>query len=199
MAIAESPKVASTVGLKSVVYAILNSDTEAGTTYGEIKAFAGAIDINIAPENADADVQYFDDAEGHALYPDPDVRMTMEMADVPLAVQQEILGDRIDDNGVLIRTAGTQRPYFALGFKSLKSDNTYRHVWLYKGRANPLTETYHTKEGTTITRQTGKLECAFIKRISDNHFQALADDGENGFKGDKTFFETVYSPVFSGT
>ena len=55
------------------------------------------------------------------------------MADIPLSIQEMVFGNQIDDNGVLVRTATDKPPYFALGFKSEKSDSTFRFVWLYKG------------------------------------------------------------------
>ena len=197
-----SPAVASTVGLKNVVIAPLVSDTDAGVSYGTLQDFAGAIDAQIAPENADPVVQYADDQEFDVVYPDPEIKLTMEMADIPLLIQEMILNNVIDDNGVLIRAAGDTPGYFALGFKSEKADGTYRFVWLFKGRAAPMTEQYHTKEGTTLTRQTGKLEWTFIKRTFDKRYQAIADEGQNGFTPEKaaTFLTSVYTPVVtSGT
>ena len=197
-----SPAVASTVGLKNVVIAPVVSDTDEGVNYGTLQDFAGAIDAQISPENAEPDVQYGDDTEFSVLYPDPEVKLTMEMADIPLLIQEMILNNVIDDNGVLIRAAGDTPGYFALGFKSEKADGTYRFVWLFKGRAAPMTEQYHTKEGTTLTRQTGKLEWTFIKRTFDKRYQAIADEGQNGFTPEKaaTFLTSVYTPVVtSGT
>ena len=197
-----SPAVASTVGLKNVVIAPVVSDTDAGVSYGTLQDFAGAIDAQISPENADPEVQYADDQEFDVVYPDPEVKLTMEMADIPLLIQELILNNIIDDNGVLIRAAGDTPGYFALGFKSEKADGTYRFVWLFKGRAAPMTEQYHTKEGTTLTRQTGKLEWTFIKRTFDKRYQAIADEGQNGFTPEKaaTFLTSVYTPVVtSGT
>lgn len=197
-----SPAVASTVGLKNVVIAPVVSDTDAGVSYGTLQDFAGAIDAQIAPENADPEVQYADDQEFDVVYPDPEIKLTMEMADIPLLIQEMILGNVIDDNGVLIRAAGDTPGYFALGFKSEKADGTYRYVWLFKGRAAPMTEQYHTKEGTTLTRQTGKLEWTFIKRTFDKRYQAIADEGQNGFTPEKAaaFLTSVYTPVVtSGT
>ena len=40
------------------------------------------------------------------------------MADIPLSIQEQIFGNQIDDNGVLVRTASDRPPYFAVGFKS---------------------------------------------------------------------------------
>ncbi len=197
-----SPAVASTVGLKNVVIAPVVSDTDAGVSYGTLQDFAGAIDAQISPENAEPDVQHADDVEFAVVFPDPEVKLTMEMADIPLLIQELILSNVIDDNGVLIRAAGDTPGYFALGFKSEKADGTYRFVWLFKGRAAPMTEQYHTKEGTTLTRQTGKLEWTFIKRTFDKRYQAIADEGQNGFTPEKaaSFLTSVYTPVVtSGT
>ncbi|MDL2205778.1 phage tail protein [Eubacteriales bacterium OttesenSCG-928-N13] len=194
-----SPAVSSTVGIKNVVLAALTEDTEATLSYDALQLLAGAIDVQIAPQNAEPDVQYFDDTEGSVVYPDPEIKVTMEQADIPLLLQEKILGNTIDENGVLIRRASDSPPYFALGFKSEKSDGSYRYVWLYKGRATPLTEQYHTKEGKTVTRQTGKIEWTFIKRTHDGEYQALADDGQNGFSPAKaaTFLQSVYQPVYA--
>ncbi|MDO5299997.1 MAG: hypothetical protein Q4F18_11255 [Clostridia bacterium] len=130
---AASPAVSSTVGLKNVVIAPLVEDTEETLTYGELQLMAGAIEASITPENADPDVQYFDDAEGDVLYADPELSFKTKMADIPLLIQEMIFGNKIDDNGVLIRTSTDKPPYFAVGFKSEKSNHKYRFIWLYKG------------------------------------------------------------------
>ena len=81
---------------------------------------AGAIEASITPENADPDVQYADDIEFDTLYPDPELTFSTSMADIPLSIQEQIFGNQIDDNGVLVRTASDRPPYFAVGFKSEK-------------------------------------------------------------------------------
>ena len=113
-----SPTVSSTVGLKNMVIAPLTEDTEEGTTYGTLQAVAGAIEATITPESADPDVQYADDHEFDTLYPDPEVTFSTSMADIPLAIQEMIFGNAIDDNGVLVRTSTDKPPYFAVGFMS---------------------------------------------------------------------------------
>ena len=194
-----SPQVSSTVGLKNVVIAPLTEDTETSHTYGELQLMAGAIEASITPENADPDVQYADDIEFDTLYPDPELTFSTSMADIPLSIQEQIFGNQIDDNGVLVRTASDRPPYFAVGFKSEKSDGTYRFIWLYKVRAKPMTENYKTKEGQTITRQNGSVEWTAIKRTHDGRYQAVADEGQNGFDASKasTFLEPVYEPAFT--
>ena len=194
-----STQVASTVGLKNVVIAPLTEDTDTSHTYGELQLVAGAIEATITPDNTDPDIQYADDIEFDVLYPDPELTFSTSMADVPLAIQEMIFGNQIDDNGVLVRTASDRPPYFAVGFKSEKSDGAFRYVWLYKVRAKPMTESYKTKEGKTITRQNGSVEWTAIKRTHDGRYQAVADEGQNGFDASKaaTFLETVYEPAFT--
>lgn len=196
---ASAPAVSSTVGLKNMVIAPVTADTETATTYGDLQRVAGAIEATITPENNDPDIQYFDDVEGDVLYPDPELTFKTKLADLPLIVQEMIFSNKIDDNGVLIRTANDKPGYFAVGFMSEKANGTYRYVWLFKVRAKPVTETYATKEGTSITRQTGEVEWTAIKRTSDGRYQAVADEGENGFTAEKAaaFLNTVYTPVFT--
>lgn len=196
---AAAPAVSSTVGLKNMVIAPVTEDTEMSTTYGDLQKVAGAIEATITPENNDPDIQYFDDVEGDVLYPDPELTFKTKLADLPLIVQEMIFSNKIDDNGVLIRTANDKPGYFAVGFMSEKANGTYRYVWLFKVRAKPVTETYATKEGTSITRQTGEVEWTAIKRTSDGRYQAVADEGENGFTAEKAaaFLNTVYTPVFT--
>jgi len=196
-----SPIVSSTVGLKNMVIAPLTVDTETTITYGALQLVAGAIEATITPENTDPEVQYADDIEFDVLYPDPELSFKTKMADIPLSIQEAIFGNNIDDNGVLVRAAVDKPPYYAVGFKSEKSNGKYRFVWLYKVRAKPVTETYATKEGGTITRQTGEVEWTAIKRTHDGLYQAIADEGENGFTAlmGTTFLETVYDPTFTVT
>ena len=196
---AAAPAVSSTVGLKNMVIAPVTEDPETSTTYGDLQRVAGAIEATITPENNDPDIQYFDDVEGDVLYPDPELTFKTKLADLPLIVQEMIFSNKIDDNGVLIRTANDKPGYFAVGFMSEKANGTYRYVWLFKVRAKPVTETYATKEGTSITRQTGEVEWTAIKRTSDGRYQAVADEGENGFTAEKAavFLNTVYTPVFT--
>ena len=198
---AAAPAVASTIGLKNLVIAPVESDTESSTTYGDLQRVAGAIEASITPSNTDPDVQYYDDVEGDVLYPDPELSFKTKLADIPLTIQEMIFGNEIDDNGVLIRTATDKPGYFAVGFKSEKANGKFRYVWLYKVRAKPVTENYATKEGKTINRQTGEVEWTAVKRISDGRYQAIADEGENGFSAEdgETFLSTVYTPTFTTT
>lgn len=183
----------SQIGLKDVVIAPLTKDEEgeSGLTYGTLQNVAGAIDVEIAPDNSDPDIQYFDDIEGDVVYPDPSIKLTMELADLPISIQKMILGHQVTSDGKLVRKAGDTPGYFALGFRSIKTNGLYRYVWMLKGRAAPISETYHTKEGTTLTRQSAKVEWTFIKRTHDDAYQVVADQSSSTDTSLATFLETV--------
>ena len=189
----------STIGLKNVVIAPLTKDDATETTYGTVESLVGAIEASITPQNADPEVQYADDGEYDTVYPDPELEFRLQMADIPLDKRKLLFDNKIDQNGVLIKNASDKPTYFAVGFKSEKADHTYRYVWLYKVRATPMTENYATKEGDTITRQTGEIVFTAIKRTSDGQYQAVADEGANGFTTQTaaTFLTTVYAPSFA--
>lgn len=195
-------KPASKVGLRDVVWCPVTEDTApdgetAGVyTTGEVKKLAGAIDAEMSNQNDEPDVQYFDDAEGDVLYPDPEITLTLEMADVDPATAAELVGATVDNNGVTVNKAGDKAPYIAIGFKSVKSNGVDRYVWLYKGRCTIPSESYHTKEGEDITRQTEKLEITCIKRNKDANWRAYVDTDNEKFAAAKgTFFSAVYEPV----
>ena len=191
-----SPTVSSTIGLRNFVIAPLTKDDNTGVTYGTLQAVAGAIQATVEPKNNDPNPLYADDVEFDVLYPDPEITFKTKLADLPLAIQEMVLGNTIDENGVLVRKASDTPPYFAVGFKSEKTNGKYRYVWLYKCRAKPISETYATKEGATITRQTEEVEWVAIKRTYDGAYQAVADEGENSFSATATFLTSVYTPNF---
>ena len=104
-------------------------DTETEHTYGALQLMAGAIEASITPENADPDVQHADDVEFDVLYPDPELTFKTKMADVPLAIQEMVFGNQIDDNGVLVRTASDRPPLTGCWMSGRLSSRIQRRSW----------------------------------------------------------------------
>lgn len=194
-------KPSSKVGLRDVVWCPVTEDTapegETAGTYvaGAVKKLAGAIDAEMSNSNDEADVQYFDDMEGDVLYPDPEVTLTLELADLDPETAAELVGATVDANGVTVNKAGDKPPYIALGFKSKKANGVDRFVWLYKARCAVPSESYHTKEGEDITRQTEKVEITCIKRNKDAAWRSYVDTDNKKFAtAAATFFDAPYEP-----
>ena len=190
----------SRIGLRDVKIAWLDDATDtpsAAATYTMESTALEAIDAQISRGTTDPDVQYADDIESDVLYPDPEITISLEVKEVPLALQKKLFGQgAVDSNGVYKYESGKTPPYFALGFKSAKRSGADRYVWYYKCRAKPMDETFHTKEGATITRQQDKLEITAIKRTYDNYVSVKVDSDAAGAPNAATFFTSVYGATF---
>lgn len=188
----------SRIGLRDVKIAWLDDTTDTATVPAaytlESTSTLEAIDAQISRGTADPDVQYADDIESDVLYPDPEITISLEVKEVPIELQQLLFGQAtaVDGNGAYKYLSGATPPYFALGFKSKKRSGADRFVWYYKCRAKPMDETFHTKEGATITRQSDKLEITAIKRTYDNYVSIKVDSDADGAPPAATFFNTVY-------
>jgi len=192
----------SRIGLRDVKIAWLNPNTDTPTVAAaytlESTSTLEAIDAQISRGTADPDVQYADDIESDVLYPDPEITISLEVKEVPIELQKLLFGQSTakDAAGAYKYLSGATPPYFALGFKSRKRSGADRYVWYYKCRAKPMDETFHTKEGGTITRQQDKLEITAIKRTYDNYVSVKVDSDADGAPAANVFFANVYTPAF---
>lgn len=194
----------STIGLRDVVIAKLLTDEPNSTpTYSAPVPLVGAIDFDISDNSGDPDVQDYDDHEGDVYYMDPDMRGTMEMADIPPDMLALLMGWDIDKFGVVVQNADKKPPYYAWGFKAKKTNGEDRYVWYYKGRVRQVPQDKFTTKpsnGKAPTRQTTKLQVTFIKLTSTGNARAFVDADTQLFASQKeTFFSEVYMPDFSAS
>ena len=106
-----------------------------------------------------------------------------------METQAELLGHTVE-SGVLKKKGGDVPPWVAVGFRTLKSNGSYRYYWLNKGKFATPEEDLKTK-GDSIEFTTPTISGSFVKRDSDDEWQrqADADDSEsataitNWFKG----------------
>ena len=181
----------SRVGLRDVIFWKLKTDTATTLTYESAAEtdVVDAIDVSISHANADPDILYADDIENDVLYPDTELTVTLEVKELPLALQAKLLGNKVGTNNEIVEVAGATPPYYAMGFKSAKRDGNDRYVWLVKGRAQPLDEQFHTKEKAP-TRQNDTISLTFIKRTKDDVFKYVYDTEDGAPLS--TFFQEVY-------
>ena len=192
-------EVYSPIGLRDVVIAELTADPDGGApTYGEVEPLVGAIDFDISDNSGDPDAQYYDDGEHDVILPDPELKGTLELADIPPEKYAKLLGHRVDQFGVVVDNAEDKPPYYAWGFKSAKSNGKDRYVWYYKGRAARAQDKHTTKQGKTITRQSTKLTVTFVKLNSTGNARAFVDEDSPAFATKKdTFFNAPYIPSYN--
>ena len=168
-------------------------------SYGVLQLVRARLNV-ITPGEHGPGVQFADDQEFDVLYRSE--LASSEEGGHSLSIRAD-LREQVDENGVLIRSA-SDRPLVRFRLSGLCRKVKRRHlpfIWLFKVRAKPVTESYQTKEGGTVTRQTGEVEWVAIKRTHDGQYQAVADEAENGFTAEKgaTFLQSVYEPAFTVT
>jgi len=183
------------IGLRDLYYAVLDTDSNSEATYEEIKPIAPAVEATITPELAEA-IFYADDGPDEVITIFKEAIVGLQTKDIGLSTQAELLGHKFQGS-VLIKHANDEPPYVAIGFRSLKSDGSYRYVWLMKGKFAPYNEQFKTK-GEAIEFQTPTITGKFIGREHDDAWQALIDSNDDKFAdnfeddGDCTWFDKVY-------
>ena len=180
------------VGLNELHYALLTEDTQEAISYGEVKPLSGAINATINP-TVNTQELYADDQLWESVSALGKIDVEVETAQLPLNLRAELLGNELK-NGVLIEKANDSAPHLALGFKSLKSNGSYRYIWLLKGVAQPIAEDYSTKRDN-VEHKTPRLRFTFMSRIHDGQWKHTADEDSEEFSGEESWFEQVPVPV----
>ncbi|MDV3428359.1 MAG: Ig-like domain-containing protein [Bacillota bacterium] len=177
------------IGLEHLVYAIMHDD---GITYDTPKLLSPAIEAKITPKT-NSDTLYADDKSVENATTLGEIDVELNTQDIPLQAQADLLGHKIDAKGILVHNGTDDTPYVAIGFKSKKGDNSYRFVWLLKGRFQEIEEDYKTKEDKA-NFATPTLKATFVTRDDDN-WKFIADQN-NGMDADtmEHWFDAVYQP-----
>jgi phi13 family phage major tail protein len=181
--------------LKDLVTAELLTDDSTETTYGAVEDVVSAINIEVKDDSGDADVQYADDSEYDRLYGLPKMSFSMEMADIPPAMQAKFFGHATDTYGVVVASQDDEPPYRAFGFKSKKADGAYRYVWLLKciPQKRAGDHSHNTEQGDKVERQTSKVDFDVVPTIYTGEYQYMVDDDNASFTSKKaTFFDAPY-------
>lgn len=141
-------------GLKNVHYAPITDDGSK-LTYGVPIALKGAVEISIDPEG-DSNPFYADDSTYHTSVSNQGYSGKLTIARLTDEFRTTILGDTIDDKGVLIEHADAQPKPFALLFEFSGDKKATRHV-LYNVTVQRPSDGSKTKEDK-IDPNTQELE-----------------------------------------
>ena len=164
------------VGLTDLYYALLTSDASDGAVYETPVKITGAIVANINP-NSTSGTLFADDGPLESTSQLGQIELQLDIADIPLTEQGILLGNDAVALGVLLKKATDTPPWLAIGFKSLKSNGSYRYVWLVKGKFREIEDNSETKDDS-INWQTGTIMGQFVKRDCDEVWKKMADEDE---------------------
>jgi len=164
------------VGLKDLYYALLTTDASDGAVYATPVRITGAIVANINP-NATSGSLFADDGPLDSTSQLGQIEIQLDVADIPLALQGILLGSDAVASGILFNKATDVPPWLAIGFRSIKSNGSYRYYWMVKGKFRVMEDNSETKDDS-INWQTASIMGQFVKRDYDEVWRKMADEDE---------------------
>lgn len=181
-------------GLKNVHYALLTADAATGPSYGEVKAFPGAVSLSMDPSG---DVNKFraDDMDYYVSHGNNGYEGDLEMALVIDDYHKDVLGETEDANGVLVENADVPTKQFALLFEFSGDQHKTRHVLYNCTAGRPTVNSQTTKESKepvteSVPITASPLMNGIVKASTHAGTEKTAYDG---------WFENVYLPGAQGS
>lgn len=131
-------------GVEGLVYAPVTADDTEGYTTGEVKELAGVAELTRTTESS-AEPHYYDNMPAVVIESTGSDEVTASVSAISLDVLADITGQTYDaETGMFIEGA-RENKYFALGYKTKKTDGTEVYVWRLKGTFS-IPESTHTTE-----------------------------------------------------
>ena len=158
-----------TIGLKDLYYAIITEENGI-ETYGTPKKLSEAMTADLSVTTADATL-YADDELSENVSEFASCTLSLGIKELSNEVLKDLLGQEVDEDGVLYAGEGDNPPYVAVGFRAKKMGGKYRYIWLQRGVFKVPNESFATK-GESITFNTPKIEGTFSKSKATGKWKA---------------------------
>jgi phi13 family phage major tail protein len=182
-------------GLKNVHYAVATIAADGSATYGTVKPWPGAVNLSLDAQGGTTkfradNINYWVGQNNNGYEGD------LETALIPEDFRVAVLGESIDDNGVVVEDVEAKTVPFALMFEFAGDAKSTRHV-LYN-----CTATRPSVSGSTTDEEI-EPQTETVTITTGSVYFANYDGGKNlsrarCFEGDAEyddFFDTVYVPV----
>ena len=196
-----SPSLSNVVeyrGVEGLVAAEVLVDDGTEYTTGPVYAIAGVAEISRTVDSTD-EAHYYDNLPMVVISSTSADTVTISASAIPLEVLAFITGQTYDSNkGAYIEGVRTSK-YFALGYKTKKTDGSEVYIWRYKGKFNQPGETNATEnDGTDANGQ----EIVYTGIATTHKFSAAGNKGAKSMYVDvaadkadvSNFFTTVTTP-----
>ena len=184
-------------GVENLVAAEVLKDDVDGIVYGSPFAIAGTASIGRTTENA-TETHYYDNIPAIVITSEGADTITCGVSGIPLDVLAKITGQTFDElTGALIEGERVQK-YFALGYKTSKTDGTDVYVWRLKGSFAIPDSTHNTKNasaeanGQEVVFTGISTTYKFIK--TGKQAKAVNVDAGLGLADVSNFFASVQTP-----
>lgn len=177
-------------GLKNVNVFPITEATSELVTYSEPIKMKGAVNLSLSPRGEESPF-YADDITYYNQFGNDGYEGDFELALVPDEFLQEILGQTVDKNGVVVESVKDKGKSFAMTFE-IDGDVNESRVILYNCSASrPETEA-STTEGGKKEPQTDKLSFVASASMDTGIIKAKVEKGSTAYD---EFLDTVYKVV----
>lgn len=171
-----------------------NNKSGEGYTVGEVFEIAGVAEISKTTSNS-SETKYYNNMAAIVINSTGSDEITCSVSAIPQSILAKITGQDYDENtGTLIEGERTVK-YFALGYKTKKTNGDEIYVWRHKGTFNIPDSTHATEnDGTDSNGQ----ELTYTGISTTHKFEktgktakAINVDVSKGLADVSTFFDTV--------
>lgn len=180
-----------------------NNNEEEGYTTGEVFDIAGVAEISKSTSSSN-ESHYYNNMPAVVVSSTGADEVTLSTSAIPLDVLAKITGQKYDElTGTLIE-GERETKYFAIGYKTKKTNGDYVYVWRLKGTFNIPESTHATEnDGTDANGQeltyTGINTTHKFAKVTDKNgnkkgAKAINVDVAKGLADVSTFFDEVVTP-----
>ena len=135
-------------GVENLVCAEVLSDTKDGYETGEVFDIAGVAELGRTTENS-SETKYYDNVPALVIDSVGADTVTCSVSGIALDVLAKITGQTYDEDlGVLVE-GEREAKYYALGYKTKKTNGNEVFVWRYKGKFSIPDSTHSTQTAGT--------------------------------------------------
>ena len=189
-------------GLKNVHYAMVTetvaSDGTVSTSYGTVKALAGAVSLSMS-STASKSVFRADNEDYYVSYGEGGYEGDLEVARVNEDFLKDVLGYLEDDDKILVEASSAFKTvnYFALVFEFDGDQRETKHC-LYKCSASrPDIASQTTGEGGTIEPQTETLTLTAVPRADADKYIHIQTQETTSTAVIEAWYTAVPTPTFT--
>lgn len=189
-------------GLKNVHYAMVTetvaSDGTVSTSYGTVKALAGAVSLSMS-STASKSVFRADNEDYYVSYGEGGYEGDLEVARTNEDFLKDVLGYLEDDDKILVESSAAFKTvnYFAIMFEFDGDQRETKHC-LYKCSASrPDIASQTTGEGGTIEPQTETLTLTAVPRADADKYIHIQTQETTSTAVSEAWYTAVPTPTFT--
>lgn len=185
-------------GVEGLVAAeVTNDDNNTGYVTGQVFAIAGVAEISKTTDSSN-EAHYYDNIPAVVVSNTSSDTVTISVSAIPFDVLAMITGQNYDETTGALIEGPQDLKYFALGYKTKKTNGDEVFVWRYKGTFNIPDQTNSTENDST---DANGQELTYTGISTTHKFtktgkgaKALVVDTSKGLADVSDFFEDVTTP-----